>query len=488
MNAENIPTDTSESNLLAEADAAYKPFPSFGEWSQCRVDLSRWHSYVDDFASLKTEDNVQPEQLRRALETVKRHAAIETGVIENLYPSDRGLTFTVAEEVAIWESVLAARSETVRNLIEAQLAAYDYALDFVTGKQPIAQAWIRQLHAVMCRSQETYRVQTPVGEQEQPLPLGEYKTRPNHVKTQTDAIHSYAPVLSTSSEMQRLCDELRTEEFLKSHPVLQASYAHYAFVAVHPFRDGNGRVARALASVFTYRDPGVPLLIVADNRREYFDALEAADAGNYQRFVDFVADRVYDAIRLVAASLKRAAVPAFGNLLTSIESRFTTRGGYAHEQVDNAGHLLVSIFSDSLNEQIRSTLANTRVSGEATRLSGAQPDIIWEQFRDTMRWPVVGGRIGAYVQLGARVPVTGSDIAYSRYYILIVPKNCGQDDNFVLFNEETGDTLLARVPELLPTPTLALEMMMRIEAERVIAELLVAIDSQLTTAFQKAGY
>lgn len=30
--------------------------------------------------------------------------------------------------------------------------------------------------------------------------------------------------------------------FVKAHPVLQAAWAHFAFVAVHPFADGNGRV------------------------------------------------------------------------------------------------------------------------------------------------------------------------------------------------------------------------------------------------------
>lgn len=74
----------------------------------------------------------------------------------------------------------------------------------------------------------------------------------------------------------------------------EPAYAHCAFVAVHPFADGNGRVARALASAYLYRRPGVPLVIFADQKDEYLDALEETDSGNAQRFVHFVADRLAD--------------------------------------------------------------------------------------------------------------------------------------------------------------------------------------------------
>jgi len=86
---------------------------------------------------------------------------------------------------------------------------------------------------------------TTVGPQEQALPKGQYKIMPNHVRTRKGADHSYAPVDVTPAEMARLVAELRSDAFLTAHPVLQAAYAHYGLVAIHPFADGNGRVARA---------------------------------------------------------------------------------------------------------------------------------------------------------------------------------------------------------------------------------------------------
>jgi Fic family protein len=146
----------------------------------------------------------------------------------------------------------------VKSLFEAQLHAYDYVLDLATKAEPISEAAIRALHSEVCRAQSTYRVVTGIGPQEQALPKGQYKILPNHVRTRKGTDHSYAPVDVTPAEMARLVAELRSDAFLGAHPVVQAAYAHYCLAVVHPFADGNGRVARALASAFTYRAISMP--------------------------------------------------------------------------------------------------------------------------------------------------------------------------------------------------------------------------------------
>src|ERR1039458_8399458 len=77
-------------------DAAYKPFPTFGEWAaRTSVDSVRWDRYN---ASLKDRTRLSPEALNRAREIAKRAAALDTGAIEGLYEVDRGFTYTVAFE------------------------------------------------------------------------------------------------------------------------------------------------------------------------------------------------------------------------------------------------------------------------------------------------------------------------------------------------------------------------------------------------------
>jgi Fic family protein len=256
------------------SDPRYLPFPSFAEWTASKVDLSSFDGYAAALDGLRADGS---GALARAVDFATRAAAIDTGAIEGLYEVDRGFTFTVAHGVAAWEQVIAAREPVVRRSFEDALKAYDYVLDLATSHTEISEVAIRQIHEIICAGQETYRVWTSLGWQERPLPKGRYKDDPNNpVSRSTGEVHGYAPPIDVSAEMSRLVAELRTGLFAAAHPVLQAAWAHYALVAVHPFPDGNGRVARTLASVFLYRRPGVPLVIFADQKAAYLDALEAA--------------------------------------------------------------------------------------------------------------------------------------------------------------------------------------------------------------------
>lgn len=62
----------------------------------------------------------------------------------------------------------------------------------------------------------------------------------------------------------------------------RAGIAHFYFVCVHPFEDGNGRIGRALAEKSLAQSLGQPSLIalsqmIARNQKGYYEALEAAN-------------------------------------------------------------------------------------------------------------------------------------------------------------------------------------------------------------------
>lgn len=86
------------------------------------------------------------------------------------------------------------------------------------------------------------------------------------------------------------------------HPIVQAAIFHQRFTAIHPFRDGNGRTARALTTLMLWR-AGFPLQVlnlqrVLDERRTtYIATLREADAGLLQAWVHFFAEAVSDALR-----------------------------------------------------------------------------------------------------------------------------------------------------------------------------------------------
>lgn len=461
-----------------KADADYKPFPSFPEFSsRCSINTKRWERYTSAF---EDSQNSEPELLTRALDIVRRAAAVDTGAIEGLYDTDRGFTFTVAMQAAHWEATLEQKGSRVKALIESQIHAYDYILDFATQAVPIAEAWIRNLHAEICKAQETYKVWTEIGWQEHTLPKGQYKHLPNHVVQADGSIHPYAPVDMTPTEMYRFCEVLRSEAFLSAHPVLQAAYAHYALVVIHSFADGNGRVARALASVFTYRSRSVPLLILVDTREEYISSLQSADNEEYQPFVDYVLERTLDAIQLTNESIRAAVLPPLEAALADLKGLYVTRGGYEHAEVDEAGYSFFELF----RKEITSHLEIARDTGGVTfRIADASTSSTVA--KETSRWPVARGKRELVVSISSSAP---ADASVRHIFLLEVPKDCGRDDDFVIQDRETHELVEARITELFPRPTTALEVRLKVVAEAIVNKLIRELTSKALASRRQKGY
>jgi Fic family protein len=84
----------------------------------------------------------------------------------------------------------------------------------------------------------------------------------------------------------------------KLHPVQFAAEAHYQFVTIHPFIDGNGRVARLLMNLLLMRDGYPPAIIRKEDRLAYINSLEKAQLGgskeDYDRIIFQAVNRSLD--------------------------------------------------------------------------------------------------------------------------------------------------------------------------------------------------
>jgi Fic family protein len=462
---------------IRQADAAYRGFPSFDEWRhRAHVDISRWKQYA---SLLQDRKDLTPELLAKARDVAKRVAAVDTGAIEGLYEVDRGFTFSVALQVAMWEAQLDAKGNRVRSIIEAQMSAYDFVLDFATQAVPIAEAWIRKLHEVMCSGQETYAVYTEIGLQEQPLPLGKYKALPNHVIGADGTVHSYSPVDIVPAEMQRLCSELRSDTFSAAHPVEQAAYAHYGLVVIHPFADGNGRVARALASVYTYRSLSIPLVLLAEHRLEYYETLSAADHGDYQPFTDLMLTRGLDSIQLVSETLKAAGVPAPVEAIGGLKRVYLTRGGFTHPEVDRAGHALFDAFGTELRRQ-KGALNTSELAISYEAVEGSV-----DVKNAAYRTPVTNGSRVAKITLETSPPAR---TALLRRITLEVPRDSGKEDDLVLRCVETGETFGARVTEAHPTVSGTLQLRLGVFVNGFLGRAIVDVTKEAARILRTLGY
>ena len=122
---------------------------------------------------------------------------------------------------------------------------------------------------------------------------GIWKTSPNNPTTVDGSIHEYAPVDFVQDEMDQLIAMHQRHMERGVRPEVEAAWLHHRFAQIHPFQDGNGRVARALATMMFLKAGYVPLVVRDDDHRErYLDALSLADAGDLKPLVDLFANIV----------------------------------------------------------------------------------------------------------------------------------------------------------------------------------------------------
>jgi len=96
--------------------------------------------------------------------------------------------------------------------------------------------------------------------------------------------------------MERLVDFINTSD---AHPVEVAARAHYRFVAIHPFDDGNGRVGRLLMNLILMKYGYLPVIIKNEAKEDYYRALMKADDGDINDFVKLVAKEEENSLQLV---------------------------------------------------------------------------------------------------------------------------------------------------------------------------------------------
>ena len=75
-------------------------------------------------------------------------------------------------------------------------------------------------------------------------------------------------------------------------PLLMACWAHWSLARIHPFKDGNGRISRLWQDLILFQANLTAAIIRPEERREYLEALTAADEGDFNRLCQITAHRV----------------------------------------------------------------------------------------------------------------------------------------------------------------------------------------------------
>ena len=145
--------------------------------------------------------------------------------------------------------------------------------------RPLTEYFIRELHRTLLREDYTVQKELPDGSiTTYTVHAGQYKTRPNSVKTVTGEIFEYASPEETPALMSDLVGWYNsTVESGELSALELASLFHYRYIRIHPFEDGNGRIARLLVNFILLR-AGYPMIIVrSDDKDKYLSALNRSD-------------------------------------------------------------------------------------------------------------------------------------------------------------------------------------------------------------------
>jgi len=262
------------------ARALTGPFPAFVDYPQSLDDERRWDAALVEARS--TRARASQAELSLAGKLLTRAAALDRVAYEFAALGDESRGPSQPDNAALEK-------------VEASVVAGEELIaTLASNRSALSEGAIARLHR---STTDTFAGDTAPTR---------YRTGRMFVSQLVGAPRECVPPGLVSSEMRRLLHELNSREFSDAHPVIQAAYAHYGFVTVHPFDDRNGRTARALASIYLHRSAGVSLLTFIDQRLDYYQALRAAHDGNHHPFVSFVYGDALACIALAQEALSVA--------------------------------------------------------------------------------------------------------------------------------------------------------------------------------------
>lgn len=202
--------------------------------------------------------------------------------LQHTYHSNaiEGNTLTLSETKLVLEEGITIGGKSLREHLEAinNARAFDLIMDIAKGKQAIDHVTIQQIHEEVMKG---------IIED-----AGKYRTKNVRITGATNAPPDWSKVAKL---MDELIEKIATR---RGHSVENAAFLHHRFVEIHPFIDGNGRVARLLTNLYLIAQGYPPVVLKTEDRGKYYKFLRAADAGNLAPFANFIAKAVDESLTM----------------------------------------------------------------------------------------------------------------------------------------------------------------------------------------------
>lgn len=209
-----------------------------------------------------------------------------------------GNTLTQSETELVLSKGITVGGKTLIEHLEVigHKDAIDYVESLSQQKQVLREWEIKQIHNLILRKIA-------------PEEAGRY--RKLDVKA-AGTNYLYPAHYLISQLMTDFINWLNSETAQNLHPVESATVAHYRFVSIHPFRDGNGRTGRLLMNFLLLR-AGYPIVIISNQQRNSYINAIAYGQNN--------SDDVSQLVDLVLSATKSSLIETLRLVVTATDSR-----------------------------------------------------------------------------------------------------------------------------------------------------------------------
>ncbi len=303
------------------------------------------------------KEELSERQVRDFNDRLNREWAIETGIIEGIYSIDQGTTQLLIERGIDASLITYADNvkspELIAGIVRDHQDAVSWLFEVVKQQKDLSTSFVKELHHLMTRKQHDVEGIDQFGRAARiAFEHGAYKQSSNNPIRSDGAEHQYCPPEQVPGQMDQLIMFHLEHAEMNVAPDVSAAWLHHRFTQIHPFQDGNGRVARALASLVLIRAGWFPLVISRTNRGQYLDALEDADAGDIEpliRLFGLIQKEWFLKALSISKDVKRDT-ERLEQTLASIHDDFSNRNVSVRKDHEQVKHLAQTLSTTACNK------------------------------------------------------------------------------------------------------------------------------------------
>ncbi len=195
-----------------------------------------------------------------------------------------GNTLTLGETRMILEDGLTVGGKQVKEILEAKnhKNALDLLFDIVGGKKDLSEEIICELHK---------RLLLDIDDEN----AGNYRK----IQVYIAGSEELPPSAKEVSKLMKNFIKWYSGNKNKIDILELAVLVHYKFVKIHPFIDGNGRIARLLVNLILLKNGYPPIIIPIIRRQEYIDAIKKGEEAFTLFMLDIVNVNLEDYLRMI---------------------------------------------------------------------------------------------------------------------------------------------------------------------------------------------